>query len=100
MHTPFSPASARLLRSTDHLDLSVPRVWTALVQCRAFALTSPFTWNGFPPVVYYELNLCLAFPPYPLALLKRFPFHRGSNSTLKTHLNSMRWQKHSIGLHV
>src|SRR6218665_808739 len=51
MRKPMSSVSARLLRSTDHLDLFVPRVRPALAQCRAFAVTCPSSWNDLPPVL-------------------------------------------------
>jgi len=51
MRKPMSSVSARSLRSTDHLDLFVPRVRTALAQCHAFAVTGPSSWNGLPPVL-------------------------------------------------
>src|SRR6218665_3349664 len=41
MRKPMSSMSARPLRSTARLDLFVPRVRTALAQCRAFAVTGP-----------------------------------------------------------
>ena len=46
----MSSVSACPLRSTDPLDLFVPRVRTALAQCRAFAVTGPSSWNGLPPL--------------------------------------------------
>src|SRR6218665_1557565 len=49
MHKLMSSVSARPLRSTDRLDIFVPRVRTALAQCRAFAVTGPSSWNGLPP---------------------------------------------------
>src|SRR6218665_1969092 len=57
---PMSSTSARPLRSADRLDLLVPRIRTALAQCRAFAVTLPFTWNGLLYLLRnYELNLSL-----------------------------------------
>src|ERR1043165_3740362 len=70
MHKPLSATSARPLRSTDRLDLFVPRVRSALAQCRAFAGTGPSTWNGLP--LFYGLSLCPEFLKHPLALLSRF----------------------------
>ena len=44
MSKPMSSTSARPLRSTDRLNLFVPRVRTALTQCRHFAVTGPSSW--------------------------------------------------------
>src|SRR6218665_1202647 len=55
MRKPMSSLSASPLRSTDRLDLFVPRVRTALAQCCAFAVTCPSSWNGLPPVLRAKL---------------------------------------------
>src|SRR6218665_968968 len=54
MRKPMSSTSACLLRSTDCLDLFVPRVRTALAQCRAFAVTT--SWNGLPCLLRAKLT--------------------------------------------
>src|SRR6218665_2442945 len=54
MRKPMSSTSACLLRSTDCLDLFVPRVRTALAQCRAFAVTT--SWNGLPRLLQAKLT--------------------------------------------
>ena len=60
----------RPLYATDSLDLLVPSVRTALVQCRAFAVTGPSSWNGLPSD--YKLSLCPVFPLHLVVLLTRF----------------------------
>jgi len=55
MHKKMSSTSARHLRSTDRLDPFVPRVRTALAQCRAFAVTGPSSWNGLPHLLRAKL---------------------------------------------
>ena len=91
MHKPLSATSACPLRSTDRLDLFVPRVKSALAQCRAFAVTGPSTWNGLP--LFYGLSSCLGFLTHPLALLRRF-FSPGA-SALKAPLNSLCCERRS-----
>jgi len=41
--------------SSDHLDIFVPHVRTALAQCRAFAVTGPSIWNGLPHLLRAKL---------------------------------------------
>jgi len=41
MRKPMSSTSARPLSSADRLEIFVPRVRTALAQCRAFAVVPP-----------------------------------------------------------
>ena len=48
---PTSAASLRPLRSSDRLDLFVPRVRTAIAQSRAFACIGPSLWNQLSPFV-------------------------------------------------
>jgi hypothetical protein len=48
---PPSATSLRPLRSSDRLDLFVPRVRTAMAQSRSFACIGPSLWNGLPPSV-------------------------------------------------
>src|SRR2546428_12994571 len=91
MHKPHSATSARPLRSTDRLNLFVPRVRSALAQCRAFPVTGPSTWNGLP--LFYRLSLCLKFLKHPLDLLSRF-FSPGA-SKLKAPLNSLCCERRS-----
>ena len=55
MRKPMSTVSARPLRSADRLDLFLPRVRTALAQCRAFAVNGPSTWNGLPYLLRAKL---------------------------------------------
>jgi len=55
MRKPMSSTSARPLPSTNRLDLFVPHVRTALVQCHAFAVTSPSSWNGLSPLLQAKL---------------------------------------------
>ena len=51
MLRPLSATSLRPLRSSDRLDLFVPRVRTAMAQSRSFACIGPSLWNGLPPPV-------------------------------------------------
>ena len=51
IHRPLSATSLRPLRSSDRLDLFVPRVRTAMAQSRSFACIGPSLWNGLPPSV-------------------------------------------------
>src|SRR6218665_3041066 len=75
MRKPMSSVSARPLRSTDRLDLFVPRVRIALAQCHAFAVTGPSSWNGLPP----ELSLCPVFPLHLVIFFLNVSFaHRAS----------------------
>ena len=46
---PLSVTSLRPLRSSDRLDLFVPRVRTTMAQSRSFACIGPSLWNGLPP---------------------------------------------------
>jgi len=48
---PTSASSLRSLRSSDRLDLFVPRVRTAMAQSRAFVSIGPSLWNQLPPLV-------------------------------------------------
>src|ERR1043165_7478661 len=48
---PLSATSLRPLRSSDRLDLFVPRVRTVMAQSRSFACIGPSLWNGLPPPV-------------------------------------------------
>src|SRR5688572_15366432 len=53
--TKFSVPSATSLcplRSSDRLDLFVPRVATTMAQCRSFACIGPSLWNGLPPSLH------------------------------------------------
>ena len=62
----MTSVSARPLRSTDRLELFVPRFRTALAQCRAFAVT------GLPPVLRAKLMSGISATSY--RSLKTFPF--------------------------
>jgi hypothetical protein len=46
---PLSAMSKRPLRSSDRLDLFVPRVRTTMAQSRSFACIGPSLWNRLPP---------------------------------------------------
>src|SRR5688572_20375197 len=58
--SPLSATSLRPLRSSDRLDLYVPRVRTAMVQFRSFACIGPSLWNGLPPPVRYRPTAILS----------------------------------------
>ena len=91
MHKPLSATSARPLRSTDRLDLFVPRVKSALAQCRAFAVTGPSTWNGLPPLLRAKLMSGISHASS--RSLKAF-LSPGA-SALKAPLNSLRCERRS-----
>src|SRR6218665_1771835 len=59
---PSSSTSARVLRSTNLLELIVPSVWTALAHCRVFSAAGPLP--------QYEQSSCLVFLSQPLALCR------------------------------
>ena len=46
---PLSATSKRPLRSSDRLDLFVPRVRTTMAQSRSFVCIGPSLWNRLPP---------------------------------------------------
>src|SRR5678815_5472438 len=46
---PLSTTSKRPLRSSDRLDLFVPRVRTTMAQSRSFVCIGPSLWNRLPP---------------------------------------------------
>src|SRR5688572_13384206 len=46
---PLSATSKRPLRSSDRLDLFIPRVRTTMAQSRYFVCIGPSLWNGLPP---------------------------------------------------
>ena len=64
MRKPLSATSLRSLRSTDRLDLFVPRTRTALAQRRSFAVVGPSAWNDLP--LLCGQNYCLGSPPHLL----------------------------------
>ena len=68
MRKPLSSTSARPLRSADSLDVFVPRAETALAQCRAFAVTGPFTWNDLPLPQWPRTMMAVVSPTFSQSL--------------------------------
>jgi len=72
MRKPMSLTSARPLRSSDHLDLFILGIRTALAQCCAFAVTCSSSWNGLPPLLWAKLmsgisaTSCCSLKTFPL----------------------------------
>ena len=89
----MSSVSARSLRSNGHLDLFVPRVRTALAQCRAFAVAGPSSRNGLPPVL--QAKLMSGISTTSCRSLKTFLFPLGA-SALKAPLTSQYCERRSI----
>jgi hypothetical protein len=74
---PLSATSLRPLRSSDRLELFVPRVRTTMAKSRAFASIGPFLWNRLPPSLRSKIlsgGISTSF-----SHLKTFLFSRGTS---------------------
>jgi len=92
----MSSTSARPLHSTDRLGLFVPRVRTALVQCRAFAVTGPTSWNGLPHLLRAKIMSGIsATSCRSLKTFISFPF---GAAALKAPLTSQYCERRSINV--
>ena len=72
---PTSATSLRSLRSSDRLDLFVPRVRTAMAQSRAFVSIGPSLWNQLQPLV--RTSLLSGCPTTSFRCLKTCLYSRG-----------------------
>lgn len=78
MRKPLSSLSSRPLRSSDRLDLLVPRARTSMAQHRAFAILGPSLWNDLPPSLRSKISLGIS--PSSLRCLKTFLFPQGCHA--------------------
>ena len=69
---PISATSLRPLRSSDRLDLYVPRVRTTMAQSRSFACIGPSLWNGLSPSLRSIPSSLLSSLPLSLTLKPSF----------------------------
>src|SRR5688572_5451777 len=67
----LSATSLGPLRSSDRLDLFVPRVRTTMAQSKSFAWIGPSVWNGLPPSLRSTIQSS-GMPSIPLTLKPTF----------------------------